>query len=65
MKINVDQVPHEKNVIAVRLSGDDVQFHAGNRNITLYLNDEEADKVAFQIGSVLQDKERKDDTRVN
>lgn len=58
MKVEVEEVEKE-NTIALRISGFDIKFLANPYSISVYFNEDIADKIAFQIGSVLQDRERR------
>ena len=56
MKYSVDEVIGDKDKnIAIRLSGEDIVFQASNYSLSVYLDKETADKIAFQIQSLLQD----------
>ena len=47
---------HDKD-IQLRFSGEDIKFVATEYSISIYINDDEADKISFQLSSLLQDRE--------
>ena len=60
MKLDVYEVEHEKDKpIAIRFKGEDLSYLIVNGTITIYLDADFSDKLAFQIGSILQEIERK------
>ena len=60
MKLDVYEVEHEKDKpIAIRFKGEDLSYMIVNGTITIYLDADNSDKLAFQISSLLQDMERK------
>lgn len=60
MNIKVEEVEKEKeNNIVLRISGFDIQFFANPYGVSIYFNEDIADKIAFQISSLLQDIERR------
>ncbi len=65
MKITIDQI-EEKGVgenndknIQIRISGEDIKFIATEYSLSVFIDEDEADKLSFQIGSVLQEIERR------
>lgn len=57
--IKIDEVPEWKeDNICIRVSGSDVKFQASNYSICLFIDEKEADQIAFQLGSILQDRDR-------
>ena len=60
-RIIVDEVPEWKeDNICIRIVGTDVKFQSSNYGISIFIDEEEADKIAFQLNSILQDRERKE-----
>ena len=43
--------------IQIRFSGEDIKFVATEYSIAIYINEDEADKISFQLSSLLQDRE--------
>jgi len=60
MKILVDEVRGEDKIL-VRLSGEDIKFIVSEYSLSFYLDDDLADKLAFQLGAVLQDRQQRKD----
>lgn len=60
MKYRVDEVENtsDKNII-IRISGEDISFTATNYGVSIYLDEKTADSIAFNIQTILQDRERK------
>lgn len=60
MKLRVDEIENEpdKN-ICIRLSGEDISFTATNYSVSVYIDEDCADKIAFQLQSILQDREQR------
>ena len=62
MKLSVDEVPLSdindlaENNIAIRLSGEDIVFQASGYAVTIYINEDLADKISFQLSTMLQDR---------
>lgn len=54
IKFSVDQVPYE-DTIAIRLRGEDIKYQASNYAVTIYLDKDMAEKIAFQVNALLQD----------
>ena len=60
MKLSVDEVDTpNKNNIAIRFAGNGVNFQASDYGISVYIDEQTADSVAFHLQSILQDRERK------
>ena len=62
MKLSVDEVSlsnindiEEKN-IAIRLRGEDISFQASGYAVTIYINEDMADKISFNLSTILQDR---------
>jgi hypothetical protein len=61
-RITVDEIPEWKDDrIKIDISGLDLQFQASKYRITIFIDEDEADKIAFQLQSILQDIERRKD----
>ncbi len=64
MKLNVDSLDigvgqsNDKN-IQIRFSGEDIKFIATEYSLSIFIDEDLADKLSFQISSLLQDIERK------
>lgn len=63
MKLLVDEVEGvgitgDKN-ICVRLSGEDIKFVATEYSISLFVDEDIADKIAFQINAIIEDRSRR------
>lgn len=61
MKVNliVDEiVTNDDKNIAIRLSGEDLAFQASTYSLSLYIDENLADKISFQLQTILQDRER-------
>ncbi len=57
---SVEEVEGEPNKnIAIRLAGEDISFQASGWSVSIYISEDIADKIAFQIQSILQDRERR------
>ena len=63
MKIKVEELPLENDKpIVIRFrndSADDLTYVASNGSISIYIDEDNADKIAFQLSSILQDRERR------
>ena len=60
MKLDVYEIKEDpKKPIAIQLRGEDFTFVASSSSVFFTLDADMADKLAFQIGSLLQDRERK------
>jgi len=57
---SVDEVPNEsyKNIV-IRLKGSDISFVATGESISIYLDEDIADKIAFQINAIIEDRSRR------
>ena len=65
MKITVDEVEgkgvgenNDKN-IQIRISGEDIKFIATEYSLSIFIDEKEGDKLAFEINCILQEIERK------
>ncbi len=64
MKLNVDSLDigvgqsNDKN-IQIRFSGEDIKFIGTEYSLSIFIDEDLADKLSFQISSLLQDIERK------
>lgn len=56
IKFEVEEVPGE-NINVIRFKGNDLRYIVLNGVISVYLDDETCDSIAFQIQSLLQDKD--------
>ena len=61
MKFSVEEVylsnnDVEENNIVIRLSGNDISFQATAYGISIYINEDLADKISFHLQSILQDR---------
>jgi len=60
MKLDVDSLDigvgqnNDKN-IQIRLSGEDIKFIATEYSVSIFIDEDLADRLAFHIGAVLQD----------
>lgn len=54
-RISVNDVDYED--ISIRISGEDVQFTATGHSITIYINEDEANKLIALLQTILQDRE--------
>lgn len=61
MKYFVDEVQGEDGKIAIGLKGEGISFMATGYAVTIYVDEKTADSIAFHIGSILQDRERRKD----
>ena len=64
MQISVDLLEHGVGLkrnqnIQIRLSGDDIKFIATEYSLSIFIDEDLADKLAFQIQSLLQEIEIK------
>ena len=62
MKFNVDLLEHgvgfkQNQNIQIRVSGEDTKFIATEYSLSVFIDQDTASKIAFQINSLLQDKE--------
>lgn len=57
---SVEEVEGEadKNIV-IRLRGDDITFNATGYSLYVYLNEDIADKIAFQINAIIEDRSRR------
>mgnify|MGYP001564363646 CR=1 FL=1 len=47
---------NDKN-IQIRISGEDIKFIATEYSVSIFLNEDEADKIAFHLSTILQDRD--------
>ncbi len=56
--VKIDEVPEwKKDNICIRVSGLDLKFQASNYSLSLFIDEDEADKIAFQLNAILQDRD--------
>ena len=66
-KITVDEVEgggigiNRDKDIQIRLSGENIKFLATEYSISIFVSEDEGDKLAFHINSLLQERNRKKD----
>lgn len=60
MTYQVEEVEHEKERnIVIRLKGEDASFQASAYGVSIYLTEDVADKISFQINCIIQDRDRR------
>ena len=58
MKLKVDEVEGEKDKnIAIRVSGEDIKFIASEYSCSVYIDEKNAESLAFHIQSIIQDRD--------
>ena len=57
MKYDVEETVTGR--IALRVEGDGLNYIATPEEVIIFLDDKQADGIAFQLQSILQDRERK------
>ena len=62
MKLSIDEVLFsdindlaDKN-IAIRLSGEDISFQASGYSVSVYITEEQADKISYKLQEILKDR---------
>ena len=55
---STDELEKKKNIL-VRLSGNDIKFIATEYSLSFYLDNNLADKLAFQLTAILEDRYRR------
>ena len=62
MKLSVEEVPlsdindlEDENIV-IRFSGEDISFQASNHSLSIYINEDMADKISFNLSTILQDR---------
>ena len=62
MKLSIDEVLFsdindlaDKN-IAIRLSGEDISFQANEYSVSVYITEEQADKISYKLQEILKDR---------
>ena len=59
MTYQVEEVEHEKERnIVIRLKGEDASFQASAYRVSIYLTEDVADKIAFHIRAIVEDRFR-------
>ena len=62
MKLSIDEVlPSDINNlkdknIAIRLSGEDISFQANEYSVSVYITEEQADKISYKLQEILKDR---------
>ncbi len=61
--IEISEIPEwDKENICIKVSGLDLKFQASNYSLSLFIDEDEADKIAFQLNAILQDRDIKKKT---
>ena len=62
MKLSVEEVPlsdindlEDENIV-IRFRGEDISFQASNYSLSIYINEDMADKISFNLSTILQDR---------
>mgnify|MGYP001473361769 CR=1 FL=1 len=59
MTYQVEEVEHERDKnIVIRLKGEDASFQASAYGVSIYLTEDIADKIAFHIRAIIEDRFR-------
>ena len=59
MTYQVEEVENEKDKnIVIRLRGEDISYLAQNGNISIYLDEETANHIAWHIQTICEDRQR-------